>query len=89
MALVAVAHNWDGEDHYYSVLNVWPRISPPTDAMGEFKRWLFGFGLPVRYESRQFVQFVRKYDPLLPEDLKRKTEPQQTNSADAKNRAAD
>ena len=74
-----IAHNWDGEDYYYSVLSVWPRISPPSDSTEKFRRWLFGFGLPVRYESRQFVQFIRKYDPLLPKDLKRKTESQQTN----------
>jgi hypothetical protein len=79
-----IAHNSYQEDYYFSVLGVHPRILPATSKREARKRDWFGTGPPVNYEGRAFVEFVRKHDPFLPEDLMKAIDANRTIDSDKK-----
>ena len=64
-----ISHNWDGEDYYFFDLHVWPKDPPPGKSQKSFWQELVDNGPPVNYESRGFVEFLKKHSPFLPNDL--------------------
>jgi hypothetical protein len=57
----------------------------PQDSPEERKQKWFGLGWDdSTYESRSFVDFIKKYDPWYPEEFKRRMNPNKAISADAK-----
>lgn len=71
-------------DGYYASIKFTSRIQPVDDTGEKFWRWFWGSGCSItEYESREMVKFLRKYNPFVPENLKRATSPKK-NSREGK-----
>ncbi len=65
-----VRRNWEGGDYFYVTINTWPPIQPAAGTKITLKRFLFGNGMSIQYESRQFADFIRDHSPFAPDELK-------------------
>lgn len=79
-----IHHNWVSEDYFYATLNTWPRIQTVNNSKKYSWCEFFGNGQSTEYESREFVRFLRKYNPFFPEELKRTKSSNKATSADPK-----